>query len=201
MNPATPGNTPPPLPGWPFLVTRGILLGYRVVIAPEFLVTAGDSDAVFASAQTGPGIATTGPMLRVVQTAKGEPLTLVYRQRPAAVDELGAIPLRDRHGRPFPLIEGWVVRGIYDRIPVTDEQWQELHQIVVTDYREYLANEAQGPMLISSRGQSLTLPAAPEAPPPNPLNPKPGPLSNSQVIIVVFSSVAAVVLLIVLLSR
>lgn len=190
----------PTLSAWPFLVTRGILLGYRVVIAPEFLVSAGDAGAVYASARTEPGLSTTGPITQVVKAANGEPLTLIHRRLPAAVDDLGAAPLRDRHGRPFPLIEGYALRGAHEDVLVTDEQWRELHRFVLSGYRRYLAGESQGPLLIPSREHSLNAPATPPvrpAPAPRP-SPLPGFGITMVALVIVGAGVVAVLLVLLL---
>jgi hypothetical protein len=190
-----------PLPVWPFLVSRGILLGYRVVVAPEFLVTTGEAHVVFSAAEDGPGVSRTGPMLRVVQTAAGDPLTLVYRRRPAALGEPGTPLLRDQYGRPFSMIEGYAVRGAYQRVPVTEEQWQDLHRVLLTEYRQFLDSESADPLLIAAQGGSLDSAAlaAPEsnAPPQPPTSDR----ASTRLIIIMLTLLAIAVLLALLLAR
>src|SRR5262249_30996543 len=117
--------------------------------------------------------------------------------------ELASVPLRDKYGRPIPLIEGYVVRGVYERIPMADEQWQELHEIVVNGYRKFLDREPQERLLIPSSEQPLrTVPIVSTRPPVECATLKPGPrfliLFTS---VAAFSALAAIVLLIVLLIR
>jgi len=144
------------LQAWRFLVSRGIVLGYRVVVAPDFLIATGESDVVFAAAEEGPGIARNGPALRIVRTASGEQLTLVYQRRPAVLSEPDAEPLRDRYGRTFSLIEGYAVKGPYQQVPITTRQWQDLHHVLLAEYQQFLTNETDEPLLIASQEEPFT---------------------------------------------
>jgi hypothetical protein len=215
-------STPPPgtaespaSEAWPFLVTQGFRLGVHVVVAPEFLYAAGDTDAVFASAQTGPGIAIGGPTSRVVEAASGEPLTLLYRHVPATAEEVGITVtgalgdepgptlLRDVDGRPISLIEGFAMRGRYGHVPVTDDEWQHVHRIVLAAYQRFLYNEGRGPTLIPSGRMSLATPGTPTGSPPTSAA-KPEPtywsVRRSAVIVVVSLIILAAVIAVVTAS-
>jgi hypothetical protein len=100
---------------WPFLISRGHRMGYRVVAAPDFLVAGRLSGLLFDLA----GGAPSGPDRARYRLALGTPvgdLVVMFTVRLADASDLGHAapgapsPL-DEHSRRIPLIEGVVERG------------------------------------------------------------------------------------------
>lgn len=143
---------------WPFLVSRGRRLGYRVVVAPDFLRAAGEAGILFAAAESGPGVNTHDTRLRVVQTQTGEVLSLVYRVVTARDEEMGDMEapfIRDRHGRPIPMVEGYAVRGRHEHLPVTGREWDRAHAALLASLQEFLADESRSDGVLSSHAVPL----------------------------------------------
>ncbi|MGW3949430.1 hypothetical protein ACWEKM_00320 [Streptomyces sp. NPDC004752] len=99
---------------WPFLITRGHRVGYRVIAAPDFLVAARLSGLLFDLAGGSP----TGPDRARYRLAVDTPvghLLVMFTVRLADSSALGqtapGTPLLDEHSRQIPLIEGVVERG------------------------------------------------------------------------------------------
>ncbi|MCG5219235.1 hypothetical protein [Streptosporangium sp. KLBMP 9127] len=163
------------LVGWPFLISRGRKLGFQVVVVPGFLEQAGEAGVLFAAAETGPG-QPTGPGRRVrsVRTANGSFVTLVYRQTRAASDTPvdGDTVLRDRHGRPIPLFEGYALQGRYDDVPISEAEWEHVHAVALTGLLRMLVDEDPGWHPIPGDSVSLSSGAEQVATPPE-LEPRP----------------------------
>lgn len=205
---------PPTAGAWPFLVAAGIRLGIRVVIAPEFLCAVGDTDAVFDAARTGPGIPSIGTVQRVVQSASGESLTLVFRTVSATAEELdvrvtggrpgqtGRTALRDTSGRAIMLIEGFVLRGRYRHVSLTEDEWRHLHEIVLGGYRRFLDHEAQGPTLTPSQEFGLSAPGVLEEQIPEPVGAanNPRPRRRRAIAIASLTALAALIVLVIALT-
>ncbi|MEU3256007.1 hypothetical protein [Streptomyces sp. NPDC006997] len=97
---------------WPFLISRGRTVTYRVVVAPDFLCEARLTGVLWDLAggePTGPGQA----RCRVVSSARTGDFVIMFRVLLAdsvAHTTLGT-PGRDEHGRLIPVITGTVERG------------------------------------------------------------------------------------------
>jgi hypothetical protein len=148
---------------WPFLVARGRRVGYRVVLAPDFLVRNRQHHLLAEHVGAGP----VGPGGRSVVEVPGTgfgPLLATYREEPAAAAELlpGSAPdtLRDRHGRPLELLYGVVTTGPPE--PVDDGDLAEARDAAIEAYRRFLADEEGVDV------QPSPPVFAPDAPPPQP---------------------------------
>jgi hypothetical protein len=183
-SPETPSATGPP--AWPFLVSRGVGLGFRVIVAPDFLAASGDRGLVYESADSGPGGDPAAVRTIVVRTTAGKPVTLIFRQQPAlaryawAKDENdgngshgggagaagsagpdGSALLRDQAGRSIPMVEGFALPGEYaDGLSITAQDWARAHRVVVEAYRTFLRREADGPVVATSGSLRLAGPSA-----------------------------------------
>lgn len=147
---------------WPFLVARGQRLGYRVVLAPDFLVRTRQHDLLaeyVGAGPAGPG----GQSVVEMPSPEFGPLVVTYREEPAAAAEL--VPgsetdtLRDRHGRPLELLYG-VVTGI-PSAPVDGSDMAQARAAAIEAYRRFLADE-EGADVQPSPGYP------PDAEPPQP---------------------------------
>ena len=134
MSPASPEpSSAAGLAAWPFLVSRGVGLGFRVIVAPDFLAGSGERGLVYEAADSGPGADPAAVRTIVVRTAKGRPVTLIFRRQPALVryawarDEDGGDGSRllcDQAGRSIPMVEGFALPGEYpDALPIAAEEW------------------------------------------------------------------------------
>lgn len=147
---------------WPFLVARGRHVGYRVVLAPDFLVRTRQHNLLaehIGAEPTSPG----GQSVVEVPSPEFGPLVVTYREEPAAAAEL--VPgsetdtLRDRHGRPLELLYG-VVTGI-PPAPVDGRDMAQARAAAIEAYRRFLADE-EGADVQPSPGFT------PDAEPPQP---------------------------------
>jgi hypothetical protein len=151
---------------WPFLVARGRRVGYRVVLAPDFLVRDGQHHLLAEHVGAGP----TGPdgrsVVEVPATGLG-PLLVTYREESAAAAELlpGSEPdtLRDRHGRPLELLYGVVTAGPPE--PVGDRDLAEARDAAIEAYRRFLADEEGADVQPSPGLEPVGAPPRPRVPP------------------------------------
>jgi len=149
---------------WPFLVARGRRVGYRVVLAPDFLVHNRQHHLLAEHVGAGP----TGPggrsVVEVPATGFG-PLVVTYREEPAGAAELlpGSAPdtLRDRHGRPLELLYGVVTAGPPE--PVDDRDLAEARDAAIEAYRRFLADEEGADVQPSPGSTPVVLPPQPQA--------------------------------------
>lgn len=97
---------------WPFLISRGHVTTYRVVVAPQFLCEAGLAGLLYDLAggdPTPPGHA----RYRVVRGTAAGDFVLLFRVRLGELEGSAGrpgVPLRDEHGRRIPVIGGVVER-------------------------------------------------------------------------------------------
>jgi hypothetical protein len=127
---------------WPFLVARGRRVGYRVVLAPDFLVHTRQHHLLAEHVGAGPAGPDGRSVVELPATGFG-PLVVTYREEPAAAAEL--LPgsesdiLRDRHGRPLELLYG-VVTGSPPE-PVDGGDLATARAAAIEAYRRFLADE------------------------------------------------------------
>ncbi|TQM38423.1 hypothetical protein [Pseudonocardia cypriaca] len=147
---------------WPFLVARGRRVGYRVVLAPDFLVRNRQHHLLAEHVGAGPAGPDGRSVVELPTTGFG-PVVVTYREEHAAAAELlpGSEPetLRDRHGRPLELLYGVVTAGRPE--PVDDRDLAEARDAAIEAYRRFLADE-EGADVQPSPG------SAPHAAPPAP---------------------------------
>lgn len=94
---------------WPFMVTRGRKIGYRVILAPKFLI---DSGAVKALAEMAEytELPSDTAAERKIHLPTHEPFLLIYRRFKPHARDIGLpsdAPLVDQAGREF-----WATEGI-----------------------------------------------------------------------------------------
>ena len=148
---------------WPFLVARGRRVGYRVVLAPDFLVRNRQHHLLAEHVGAGPAGPDGRSVVELPTTGFG-PVVVTYREEQAAAAEL--LPgserdtLRDRHGRPLELLYGVVTAGRPE--PVDDRDLAEARHAAIEAYRRFLADE-EGADVQPSPGSAPH--AAPPAPP------------------------------------
>lgn len=149
--------------GWAFLVARGRRSGYRVLVAPDFLVAAGDHGVLEQVVAAPEGTSSVQ-----LTSAAGRRLSIAcatYRVTPAEVSDP-----RDEHGRPLRLIYGLVGTVPLDPAP---EQLAAALAESVAAYQHFLAAEGDSPLVRSAArpvraaaGQpAATPPEAPASPP------------------------------------
>ncbi|WP_152991480.1 MULTISPECIES: hypothetical protein [unclassified Frankia] len=129
-----------------------------MIVAPDFLRAAGEAGILFVAAEIGPGVNTHDTRLRVVQTQAGDVFSLVYRvvtARDEGTGETEAPFIRDRHGRPIPMVEGYAVRGRHEHLPVTDREWDRAHATLLASLQEFLRDESGNDGVLSSHAVPL----------------------------------------------
>ncbi|MEZ4865989.1 MAG: hypothetical protein R3C14_32035 [Caldilineaceae bacterium] len=130
---------------WPFLVSRNRLLGYRTVVAPDFMVTAEMAGLLANEVE---GNITPTPVCHVLATTQAGTLTLFYRVRNATLIDPS---LRDEAGRPILWIEGVVFKGDHHDSQVTNEDLERVHGQLQEGYRRFWGqNSANYPVEPSS---------------------------------------------------
>ncbi|GLZ43630.1 PASTA domain-containing protein [Actinokineospora sp. NBRC 105648] len=101
--------TPQADAGWAFLVARGRVAGYRLLLVPDFVLRGGHSGALIAA--VGEHVPRRGrPGVRTIDGVG----SVVYRTRPVTLADIGAdveVPLLDAAGRPIVLTYGFVCRA------------------------------------------------------------------------------------------
>lgn len=175
----------PPL-GWSFLVARGRRLGYRCLLAPDFLVQAGQH-GVISDAVTGDTLAG-GAVGRVtIPVPDVGLLTLAYQIQQTTVADLrnpdgppeparhreghetGGL-VTDEHGRPLELLYG-IVCAAPGLVHADARDLQAARAEALRTYRRFLVDEA-GFAVETSRPfplrSSMAETAAAQEPPPSP---------------------------------
>src|SRR5688572_28101249 len=146
--------------GWPFLIGAGRRHEYRTLIAPDFLIAAGEPGILDRHAGELPDGET-----RVVpiRAARG-PLWMAYT--PYTVTAADVADPRDEHGRPLQLLSGFVCAAPIDRVDPGD--LAVTLDAGIAAYRRYLADEDQFGLLPSAAFplRSVLRPAAAPAPAP-----------------------------------
>lgn len=94
--------------GWVFLIGRGRDLGYRLLMAPDFLVRDGESDALFGVVQNEDE--TARPQVAVLNEPESGALCVVFHVRRVTESDLAG-PAVDGSGRPLLVVFGFVARG------------------------------------------------------------------------------------------
>jgi hypothetical protein len=143
-------------PQWPFLVSRGRELGYRVVLAPDFLHASGEPGLLYPIVEGGSSYGSdVGPRVRVrtLHAQDGRAVTAIFREVVPDGGELGlpAGMLRDADGRGIAMFEGYIVdadgRGHPPASFVPSPRgldWREAHTAALAALRQLLAAEADG---------------------------------------------------------
>ncbi|MBP2325711.1 hypothetical protein JOF56_006096 [Kibdelosporangium banguiense] len=116
---------------WPFLVARGRRSGYRVLLAPDFLI----SQYGFLE-----DIAGSGPRT-VVTTVGGRKLTVVWSEHTVTGPDIGTEDApRDEHSRPLHLLHGFVSP---DAVQPSEVDFDQSLQAALDTYRRFLTDEEQ----------------------------------------------------------
>ncbi|GII32793.1 hypothetical protein [Planotetraspora mira] len=130
---------------WPFLVARGRRLGYRTILAPGFLISAGEhgvlDDTVVPDSQEDRAAVVE------TETPSGRRISIVHATHivtAADVAEPGTPPAerapRDTHSRPLQLIYGFVYVGGGAGPPGSDDL-RICRDLSLAAYRRFLADE------------------------------------------------------------
>ena len=124
---------------WRFLVSRSQFLGYRTVVAPDFMCQANITSLLAKSAE---GDLTYGnnAYYREIHWSKTGDLTLIYRIGEAQANYINAETeglLKDSFGREIFFIEGIVVKGLQSSLSLSIEYLESIHDDLINDYREF----------------------------------------------------------------
>jgi hypothetical protein len=143
--------------GWSFLVARGRRLGYRPVLAPDFVVQRGLQHVLWESAGGDPD----GGVQRFELDLPGVgPLTLVYEIEQPEARELDGDAL-DVHGRPLEILYGIVSRHrLAGRLDAGD--LRAARREALDNYRRFLAGEDGFDVASSRRFRLHGITAVPE---------------------------------------
>ena len=125
---------------WRFLVSRNQYLDYRTVVAPDFICKSSVS-SILAREANGDITEKYSLSYHEIRNPEVGDLTLAFRVIEATAQDTG-IPgngvLKDSFGREIYLIEGIVFREIiHDYDLVTWQKLEEIHKVLVNDYREF----------------------------------------------------------------
>lgn len=159
--------------GWPFLVAAGRIRDYTVLVAPDFLVAAGEHGLLGVTGSAIEG----GPVqVRPVRTNDGRELTLAYAARLLSAADMppgaGEQAVADEFGRPLRIVVGVVTERPRGSNPAPDVERAEA--VVLPAYRRFREDEARyrvqasQSMPMRSRGQVQAAKAVspnPELPP------------------------------------
>lgn len=169
------------VPGWPFLVAAGRRLDYTVVLAPDFLVAAGEGGRL--ADVVAPGELSDPARLVAMSTPGSRQLAVTYRTHVLTAEDLpgpdGApapapAPPRDEHNRPLRLAYGFVSHAAPDDARSVNADLDACRPLALTAYRRFLDDEPaftvlpSGPLPIrsvSARTAPPPVPAASSAPP------------------------------------
>jgi len=116
---------------WPFLVSRNRTSGYKVVVAPNFMVESGQSDLL---ANLVVGEPTQKPLYREVNLPTLGSMSIVYRVVYAGSN--GSL-LNDEFGRPILWIEGFVFREKVENYDVTEQLLDRAHLQTKNAFQEF----------------------------------------------------------------
>lgn len=126
------------LEAWPFLVSRNKQMGYRPVVAPDFLVNA-KSTSVLSDAAGGDITKPGYLMYRQIHNTKEGDLTIIFRVTDAIDDN---DLLRDSFGRPITWITGFVFRGRLEQIAIGAKDFEKVYGLVSSSFQEFWRVEA-----------------------------------------------------------
>ncbi|GAA4574263.1 hypothetical protein [Planotetraspora kaengkrachanensis] len=130
---------------WPFLVARGRRLGYRTILAPGFLISAGEhgilDDTVVPDTQEDRATVVE------TQTSSGHRISIVHATHLVTAEDVaepGTAPAerapRDTHSRPLQLIYGFVCAG-GGAAPPDPDDLRICREASLSAYRRFLADE------------------------------------------------------------
>lgn len=160
--------------GWAFLIARGLHMGYRSVLAPDFLVSTG-TYGTLAEAVDGNHPDSHTPRFATVDIPGVGIVTLAYRTEAVVhadlrhedpsdtgsmVDCTGDGFVLDEHGRPLHLLYGFACRT--DGLTGPDEQdLLEARRQAFDAYRHFLADEDAFTVKASKPFRTRTGPSSP----------------------------------------
>lgn len=124
---------------WRFLVSRSQFLGYRTVVAPDFMCQANITSLLAKSAE-GDLTYENNAYYREIHGSKTGDLTLIYRIGEAQANYINTETeglLKDSFGREIFFIEGIVVKGLQSSFSLSIEYLDSIHHDLVNDYREF----------------------------------------------------------------
>jgi hypothetical protein len=125
-------------PVWPFLVSRNRTLGYRTVVAPDFLIQAGAAGIL---AEITPGERDATPRLCTLARTPAGPLAIIYHVV-SARDEKTA--LLDGFGRPIDWVVGLIFKG-KSAPSVSATTLTQAHRLVSPAYATFWQMTTPGP--------------------------------------------------------
>ena len=124
---------------WRFLVSRSQFLGYRTVVAPDFMCQANITSLLAKSAE-GDLTYENNAYYREIHGSKTGDLTLIYRIGEAQANYINTEAeglLKDSFGREIFFIEGIVVKGLQSSLSLSIEYLESIHDDLINDYREF----------------------------------------------------------------
>ncbi|MDH2427453.1 hypothetical protein [Sphaerisporangium sp. TRM90804] len=140
------GERSPAARAWPFLVARGRRRGYRVLLAPDFLVARRAHGALDGS--VAPGAPGSRPAVTRLTEGVDPPLTVVHATHLLTAADLtdpGALPAdrepRDENSRPLHLVYGFTCAGDMAAGDVDGADLRLCLETALGTYRRFLADE------------------------------------------------------------
>ncbi len=155
---------------WSFLVSRNLYLGYRAVVAPDFICDAKMTSLIARTA--GGDVTKSGTAIcrQIIKSELGD-LTLVFQVRESTYKDMelaGDGSIKDSFGREIRLIEGFIFKGninILLGIKLTQNIFDSIHQNLKPSYRQFWEWDQPQPAIPSqsfsiqseTEGEFLTL--------------------------------------------
>lgn len=149
---------------WPFLVSRNKTVDYRVILAPDFMVSSGHSHLL---ANWASGQESSQPIRREVSNPQTGNLSIVFRIIKA---QSNAASIKDEFGRPILRIEGLVFRENTQNYNITEQLLDKINALTQIPFQRFWSSGSDFAVIPSSAvGVSLTeriasKPIAPQEP-------------------------------------
>ena len=125
--------------GWVFLISRSKNLGFRTIVAPDFICDAGVSSLIEFVAG-GKVTEAKKAIYRQIHNSPVGDLTLVFRVIETTYEDIG-IPgngiIKDSFGREIPFIEGVVFKGKLTEVKVSEDIFAKIHNEIKHPYQTF----------------------------------------------------------------
>ncbi|MTJ06347.1 WD40 repeat domain-containing protein [Anabaena sp. UHCC 0204] len=149
--------------GWVFLVSRSKNLGFRTIVAPDFMCDARVSSLI-ESVAGGKTTEAKKAIYRQIHNSAVGNLTLVFRVVETTYEDIeieGNGKIKDSFGREIKFIEGIVFRGTLTEIKVSEDIFAKIHNDIKQPYQTFW--QWRNPQAtISSKLQSFEKPSESE---------------------------------------
>lgn len=123
--------------GWVFLVSRSQNIGFRTIVAPDFMRGAGVSSLIESVAGGKITEANTAICRQIHNSAVGD-LTLVFRVIKTTYEDMGIAGdgiIKDSFGREIPFIEGVIFKGKLTEVKISESIFTKINNDIKHPYQ------------------------------------------------------------------